>query len=273
LVKQITKISELIKNKTKLVRKRTAHRTAVFLQYYLNNKERKPIFILAARRTGSNLLLECLNSIPEVSFASEILNKKMYYGIRSQFISKAAVLRHIKYSISACKKITCGAKLIKAQLDDHRITLKDLENLFPIVSLKIAETTHVWQCTKPMSLPCMVTVNVQELLNYCIEIKLFYQRILSNAWLRERAVILSYEELSQAPQALFERVLFPFLTLPVSPVKNTLKKQNPKSLRELIRNYDEIVSLDRHPSTFQHYHLPPIGESDAFAREGQVMIG
>src|SRR5207244_4288556 len=86
---------------------------------------------IATRRSGSNLLLGCLNSIPGVSFASEILNTSMFYGIRGRWITKKTVLRHIAYSINDCKHRICGAKLLKIQLDAHGLHLEDLKKHFP----------------------------------------------------------------------------------------------------------------------------------------------
>ena len=103
LIRKISKVYIFFKNRTKLVRKRSAHRFKIFLKYYTNREEKDPIFIITTRRAGSNLLLGYLNSIPSTSFATEVLNKSMYYGIRHRAISKKAVLRHLAYSINYCE--------------------------------------------------------------------------------------------------------------------------------------------------------------------------
>ena len=154
MIHAMTRVYVSLKNRTKLVRKRSVHHARIFFTYHLKKEAKEPVFVLAARRTGSNLLLSYLNSVPGVSFALEILNESTYYGIRSQFVSKNAVLRHVAYSLNACENKVCGTKILKTQLETHRIGMDDLTRCFPnarfiilyrkslvdqFVSLKIAE--------------------------------------------------------------------------------------------------------------------------------------
>ena len=257
-----------LKNRTKLIRKRAMYRFKIFFRYYLKRQEKDPVFIITTRRTGSNLLLGYLNSIPRVSFAPEILNKSMSYGIRSKFISKKAVLRHIRHSINASKEKTCGTKFVKLHLESHKITLENLKEYFPnarfiilyrrslmdqFVSLRIAETTNTWHWTSQFCPPSSLRVQIPELLEFCKKIKIFYRDIFRRAWLKECSIALSYEELVQSPQETFERVVFPFLKLPPVPVASSTKKQNTKQLREIIQNYADIVPWIQHPLTWQDY--------------------
>lgn len=268
LINTISRVPVLLKNRTKLIRKRSAHRLRIFLNYILNKKAKEPIFIITARRTGSNLLLEYLNSVHDVSFAPEVLNKNMFYGLRGQFISKHAALRHIAYSIGYCKKNICGAKLVKVQLQHHGITLEDLKSYFPkarfiilyrrslldqFVSLEIAKKTNTWQWTNQFRLPDSITIKVPELTKFCGEIKQFYRDIFRHPWIKECSIALSYEELTQSPQETFERVVFPFLKLHPCQIVSSLKKQNTKKLHQIIQNYADIVPWIGHPLTHQDY--------------------
>ncbi len=51
------------KNKFKLLRKRSFHRLKIFFEYKLARVQKEPIFIITTRRTGSNLLVDYLNSM------------------------------------------------------------------------------------------------------------------------------------------------------------------------------------------------------------------
>jgi LPS sulfotransferase NodH len=118
-----------------------------------------PVFIVAAPRSGSGLLLSYLNSIPGVGLCPEILHPRMYYGVRSGFISKRSVFRHIVHSVHYGTEPVRGAKFLSTQLERHRLEIPDLRGLFPAprfivlyreslleqhVSLKTAERTGVW---------------------------------------------------------------------------------------------------------------------------------
>ena len=258
----------LLKNKTKLVRKRALHRLRIFLKYSWDRVHKEPVFIITVRRTGSNLLLEYLNSIPGVSFAPEVLNKSMFYGLRARHVSKAAALRHIRHSINDCAHRICGGKLVKVHLDAHRITLEDLKKSFPqarfiilyreslleqFVSLKIAETTNRWQSTDTLTLHAPIHVDKGELEEYCKKMKAFYEEILEKTWLENCSLVLGYEELAANVQKTFDEKIFPFLGLPVSRVNCRLKKQNTRRLSETIDNYNEISLLRTRSWLWQSY--------------------
>ncbi len=275
-----------LKNRTKLIRKRSVHRLKIFSEYLFKKEEKYPVFIITTRRTGSNLLLEYLNSIPNVSFTPEILNKSMSYGIRDKFISKQAVLRHIAYSINACPHKICGTKLVKVHLEHHDISLEDLKEHFPkarfiilyrrslldqFVSLKIAEATDTWQWTNQFRLPSSVAVQIPELLEYCKMIKNFYEDIFKRDWLLRFSITMSYEDLVTSPQDTFHRALFPFLELPPSPITSTMKKQNTKKLHEIVENYAEVLPWMRHPLVFQEYSLSA-AQNDFSARGSRAAV-
>ena len=251
-------LCEILKNKFKIVRKRASYRMRIFWKYQFRRSDREPCFILASRRTGSNLLLSYLNSIPGTSFAPEVLHSGMYYGIRDKFISKNAAIRHILHSIHHCKHRVCGAKLIRIQMETHRIWPGDLKNLFPqakfiilyrkslleqYLSLKIAEMTNVWVWTKDFKLPDSLTIDPAGFEEHCRLTRAFYSRILAYPGIKESAVILSYEELAGDPQRVFEEKIEPFLKLPETRVRSGMIRQNWKQPEEIIKNYGEIRHL------------------------------
>ncbi len=249
-----------IKNKFKLLRKRSAHRLKIFLKYHFKRSEKSPVFVIAARRTGSTLLLSYLNSIPGVSFDAEILNKEMFYGLRDRFISKRAALDHILHSVNHCRHRICGVKFLRLHLESHQLKMSDLRKILPqakfiilyrkslleqYISLKAAEITHHWVWTKNYKLPSSIHVDPAEFRVFCASIRAFYKEILGDAWLRERFVLLRYEELTDDAQTVFNSKIFPFLNLPSSPISSPLVKQNPKKPHEIIENFDEVKGFEK----------------------------
>ncbi len=194
----------------------------------------------------------------------------MHYGIRPHFISKRAVLRHILHSIYNCSQVICGAKLIRIHMETHHITLEDLKKIFPeakfivlyrkslldqFVSLKIAEIANAWQWTARFRLPDPIHLDLKEFERFCKTTRVFYEEMLQRDWLKDRAIVISYEELVSAPQELFDGRIFPFLGLQPSSVSAQTRKQNIKSLHEIVQNYQEIERFVHDPLTNQGYQI------------------
>lgn len=248
-----------LKNKSKLLRKRVMHRFKIFLHYHFSRSEKEPIFIIAMRRTGTHLLLSYLNSIPNVFFATEILNRDAFYGLRQRFISKKAALKHILYSIYYCQSRLCGAKLIRIHMENHKLSLTDLIKLFPnakfivlyrkivleqYLSLKIAENTDTWGLTKDFKLPLSIHIDRNELAAYYASTKKYYEELIKDPCLKGRSILLSYEELANEAQTTFDKRIFPFLGLSSFPVSSQVMKQTTKKPREIVENYEEIKDFD-----------------------------
>ena len=265
--KETMKYNNSLKNKIKLLRKRPVHRVRIALNYLFHCRLVEPIFVIATRRSGSNLLLSYLNSVPEASFASEVLNHSMYYGLRDRFISKAAVMRHIEHSLNDCSGKVCGLKLLRIHLEDHSLTLEELKMRFPgarfillyrrslleqFVSLKTAEMTNLWiwkNASEPPAPPSL-RLDAGEFDAFSRNIRGFYQELFRKEWLRACSVTLSYEELVGDPQRIFREVLFPFLGLPEMSVKTPLKKQNTRDLHRMVQNFGEFVAAE---NAYQEY--------------------
>ena len=258
IMKSISEPYTFLKNRTKLVRKRSAHRFKIFLKYHLKKESKEPVFIITTRRTGSNLLLDYLNSIPNVFFAGEVLNRDMAYGLRGRLITKRSVLRHIAHSINNCEHKICGAKFVKVHLDIHNIGIADLKKLFPnarfivlyrqslleqFVSLKIAEITDTWHWKESFALPPSIHVSVPEFKEFCKQIKRFYGEVFESDLLNNCSTVISYEELQTDPQKVSNETIFPFLGLRPCAVSTNLKKQNTKPLSEIVENYEEVAGF------------------------------
>jgi LPS sulfotransferase NodH len=242
----------------RLVRKRALYRLRIFVEYHARRRSHEPIFVLATRRSGSNLLVSYLNSVPGAGFAEEILNSDMYYGVRRRSISKKAVLRHILHSVNHCPERLCGAKFLCVHMRRHSLNAADLRALFPaarflvlyrrslfdqFLSLKIAEQTGEWRWSESFRLPDALRVDPVEFEEYCRMIRGFYQQLLDDPSLSGRSLWVSYEDLAEDPRGVFERALFPFLGVPAVPVSSAMRKQNTARPDRLVENYGEIEPL------------------------------
>ena len=91
----------------------------------------RPVFILGDPRTGSSLLVSCLNSNPGAFFGGEILSHFDREGLRHKWISKRAALNHLRNFVNAQNRPVCGAKIFFWHLRMRKISLKDLAKAFP----------------------------------------------------------------------------------------------------------------------------------------------
>lgn len=263
-IQLIRKFCSRLKNDTKLSRKRPVHRLRIGLKYTFRKSHKEPVFVLTARRTGSNLLLAYLNSVPGLFFAPEVLNEKMKYGLSGRGISKRAVLDHIRHSINDCPTMTCGTKLLAFQMEKYGLETDDLIDAFPnarflvlyrkslveqFVSLKIAETTDQWLWSKDFRFPESIVVSKDELNAFRAKMLRFYGKLCGDRRLAGRSLFLSYEELAADPQRLFDEKIFPFLGASPCTVVTDTKKQNTRPLELLIDNYPEIEPLLRELET------------------------
>ncbi len=237
---------------------RLIHRAKIFLNYCLKPAQKESIFILSEPRVGSSLLISYLNSIPNVSFAGEVIEKHSMFGIRLRYISKQAVFRHIAYSLNYCKHTICGAKIFGSQLEERNISLLELKKHFPnarfiiiyrknileqFLSRKIAYMTNHWQWSEQFKLPPFVYIQPQEFERFSKRMKAIYQKLFETDWLKSCSVVVNYEDLAANPQSIFDGVIFPFLGLPSSPVSTEMRKQNTKRTEDMVMNYHEIEPL------------------------------
>lgn len=251
---------------------RSAYRFGLFVGYCWAQKPRAPCFIVCTMRTGSNLLLSYLNSVPGMSLAGEILHPHQMAGLRRHGISKASVIRHIRYSLNRCRHERCGAKLRLDQLRSHDLDVRQLREYFPsskaivlyrrsladqYLSLQIARVTNQWirkggkSATERRG---KINVDRDDFLKYCGEVKDLYAWALGVGGLGSYAVMLSYEDLVANPQDIFDRLLFPFLGVTPSAVTTDLEKQNIEYPAEVVENYEQVKDLWEHPACILEYH-------------------
>lgn len=257
------------KNPFKLVRKRARYRFSIWLKStFRRTPLGRPLFIVATRRSGSNLFASYLNSVPGVSIAGEMMNPEMDYGIRRRFITKRAVLRHIAHSVKSREGNVVGGKLMYTRLEWHKLALQDVVDRFPsakftilyrrsildqFVSFKIAEMTDRWLWTPDFRLPRPFRVEPDELLSYARWLKSAYHKVLEFEADERRSLIVCYEDFASDPRGYFDRHVFPFLGLDPVPVSTGMKKQNSLSSEDLIVNFDDIRPLVASGMLTQNY--------------------
>jgi len=250
--------------------KRWKHRIRIIGRYYLTPKRNiEPVFVVSAGRDGSNLLVDYLNSMPKVSIAGEVLSFELYDGVRLRFMTKAAVLRHIKYSLHNLDSTVCGVKLHFAQMQTRRIALDDIRQAFPTakfiilyrrsiarqyISRQKAAASGQWLLHKhEKALDNKIRIDPSSLGAYYGKIKQHYKNLLELDWIKNGSVILRYEDLADNPQSLFDDILCPFLGLPPVEISTRLVKQNTKPMQEVVENYDQVEELLTGETAFHEY--------------------
>lgn len=235
------------------------YRTRLKLQYALRRYcPRSLLFILAEPRTGSNLLIDYLRCVPRVYAQEEILNDRAVHGLRRNWISRGGTLRHIAYSMNHDAEIVV-AKLMLHHLRWRRVTAADLvrryengrfivlyrENLArQYLSSQILFRTHVDRMRKESDrFTGRIRIDPREFVRYCEVQKRDYEAVLTTPGLRERAAVLSYEELATEPQRIIDGRILPLIEVPSVPVSTSMRKQNDRPLEEMVENYADVATV------------------------------
>ena len=240
---------------------RFIRRTTLLIRYLVKRKDIKPVFVIAAPRTGSYLLLDYLSSHPEIDSLGEVINPDIVRGIRTAFISKKEVLFHIKTSLNTSKQKNGAVKLISDQMQAHKLSVDDIKNNFPnarfiilyrqsllrqYISNEISKKSGIWKLDKEKikqrwdKNSITFEIDPTELEQFCKSIRQFYLDILEKDWIKKDALLLSYEELIGSSRDELAKKLFSFLNLPAVEIKTDLKKMNERTVKEIVTNYDQI---------------------------------
>lgn len=237
---------------------RSVHRFSIFAEYVLDRRERHPVFVLSQPRTGSSLLMSYLRSIPDADFASEVLNPHKLFGLRVKLTSKRAVIRHLAHSMNHCRGRLCGGKIHLQHLAQRGMSLADVDRAFPtarylvlyrrslleqFVSLKLSEATRSWKWRADYHPPPCLRLDPEELHAFCEENQRWYREVLDTPRIVSRALVIAYEDLAEDPQRLFDRKVFPFLSIASAPVFTRVHKQNVRPHEEIVENLEEIRRL------------------------------
>lgn len=230
----------------------------------------RPVFIITSERTGSNLLVDYLRSLPDVDMVGEVLSPLLPIGIRTRFVSRRAVLRHLRRTLQGLDGTVVGSKLMFWHLHEiHDLSVEDLRTEFPdarfiilyrasladqYVSHRIAEETGQFLVReRGKRRVASIVVDPNDFAEYSTRIRAHYDRVVSVPWMKERGVIVSYRELVDDPESLMRDRLAPCLSVSYVPPRSTLVRQNPAPLREKVVNYLEVENILTGSDAVQSY--------------------
>lgn len=166
------------------------------------------------------------------------------------------MISHIKRSLKALEGKCRGAQTHIYHFELHGISLSYLLDRFPqlrflvlyrqnlaeqYVSWKLAKESGRWVGVDECAIhknKCVVLP--EEFLQWCHRVRHRYEQLLECPGLWERAIVLSYESLSQNCEIVMATKVFPFLDVNPMPVSPRLRKQNPRPLSESVVNYSEV---------------------------------
>ena len=128
------------------------------------------------------------------------------------------------------------------QLANCRLTLDDVHAAYPtakyivlyrqslaeqFVSHQLALATRQYQLSAgEESKHSEIVIDAGELRRYCDEIRRGYCEVLKHSWLADRAVLLSYEELTTDAGYWLEKRICPLLDVEYRPPQTRLRKQS-----------------------------------------------
>ena len=171
-------------------------------------------------------------------------------------ISKRSTIRHISHSLYYQGAPVSVVKLHLAHLAWHDVTLCDLEAAIPdlkflvlyrsslaeqFVSREIVKETRAFadrsgQAEQVRSL----RIDVSGFVEFAEKIRDDFARAINAVSEKSQMCLVSYEELANDPAAVFDSKICPFLDIEPVVLTTSLRKQNRKSLRELVENFEEL---------------------------------
>lgn len=249
-----------LEEKAKLFGRRRAHQLRI---RRAARERREPprglVAVVSSPRCGGRLLVDYLDSVPDITFADEILHPGIAIGYRTWAHTKGMALRHVQRSLLALPSPICGAKFTFRQLDQHRLAVRDLVDLDPTprflilyrkslgstyVSLQAAQRRNEW-LRRADSPPFTGSVHLDAAgyRTFAEQVRRDYEGLLTESWLKDRACLIAYEDLTAQPQEVFDELVFPVLGVPSFPVSTTLKKQIDRPMSEVVENYAEVRAL------------------------------
>lgn len=248
--------------------RRFVHGLPITLAYWWRRTEKEPVFILCAARTGSNLLVSYLNSVPGLSFAGEVLNPETFIGMRARPDSPQKPIAQLRRVLNHGEGRICGMKLFFDHLACNNLAAEDLQTHFPnaryiilyrrsllaqFLSLDVAVKTRHFRWSKSFRVPAAICIDTLRFRHYCGEMKHRYEELVGRVWLRERCALVAYEDLADRPQSIFDDLLFPFLGIASRHVSTSMRKQITQSPEDLIANYEDIRPLIDAGTALQEY--------------------
>lgn len=230
--------------------------------HVLGHRSETQLFIVAEGRTGSNLIVDYLSSVPGLACTEEVLNETSRIGFRRHWRTKGMSLRHIAYSVALPARVAV-AKLPPTHLHWHGLTCGDVRERFPaarfvILYRKNLAKQYVSWCRLFLTgeervrddreaRELVIHVDGGHFREFCQRVREKYEQLMRDPALRGCSTVLSYEELAADPQGVFNERIFPLLDVRPVPVSTKMKKQSSQSLEEAVANYADVAELFNSP--------------------------
>jgi hypothetical protein len=211
------------------------------------------LVVLSSYRFGSSLMINYLNSHPNIRRRGEILNaEEVVYG-NFNGASRDRVLRHIKAMYFAMPGQVRMAKLMDDQVENHGLTLADVietleqpyivavyrrDLLSAYISLQIALRNGLWYSTAEVNHE-RISIDLAALREYVYEVRSRWMRNASMLRTYERARIVAYEDFAYTPEAIIYDI-FDMIGLPHERPLTDSVKQNPASLDWKVENFVQL---------------------------------
>lgn len=218
----------------------------------LDSSHFKPFIVLSRSRTGSNMLISFLENHPDVHAEREILNKlngRNYKELlakgfhRKSHKIKASGFKIFYYHPLDDKSCPIWDDLVKIKKLSI-IHLKRRNILRTLISREIASNHDTWLATSRKKVRAIknkaVTFDVETLkirFNRTKEWEAKGDEMFKNHPLLH----VCYEDMVRDPEGIFAKIT-DFLDIPYIQPETNLKRQNPESMKVLLKNYDELKS-------------------------------
>ena len=235
------------------------------------------VVILSVPRTGSNLFVDLLRSIPQVDVRGEILDPAHTPGRPADATGESALayLRELLAELATDLELRrttvprpgcIGFKAHLDQLKTSEITADDLRDALPgarfvlihrrdlfaqYVSAQRAMITGEWTSTQIAAStpdPVQLQIDADAFRRYRATIREWFEEIVARPWY-DSVLSVAYEDLAAAKQKTFDELVLPFLGLPPSPVVTTMRKQILQPPWALVENYESITAIVAEPET------------------------
>jgi LPS sulfotransferase NodH len=216
----------------------------------LMHKDYTRFIVLTRSRTGSNMLISCLNSHPAIHAESEIfarLNGRSNEEILNEvFCRRGRSIKAVGFKIFYYHPLDDERKHIWPILQSmeglHVIHLKRRNVLRTLVSRKIAVRRDIWSSLDEKGSGCAAEKQVEftpaELADGLSQTRNWetnYESLFSGTSM----LSVFYEDLVKGLHEEYRKIT-DFLQLAFHPPRTEFERQNPEPLRDLIRNFNEL---------------------------------
>lgn len=213
------------------------------------HREYVPFIVLTRSRTGSNLLLSFLNSHPNIFCEGEIFatldGKDPIRRLRRAFGRQPRHIRAKGFKVFYYHPLDADAADFWRELENRkeiRVIHLNRENILrTLLSRKIAGIKGSWTGTRfdAAEQDTKTIAFTADELGSGFQQTRDWEQAATARFGSHPVLRLSYEELVRAPQECQASVCA-FLDVTPGKARTNLSQQNPESLRQLIRNYDEL---------------------------------